>query len=116
MLGFMPYNRTARIYHQNNNNLNEWGLATEELTYEGNCYITYNTDISSTVGVTGMETITSATIIFRGFVDVEVGDYIEYEVAKGKFKKSMLIDVYYSEDMAGEIISTRVVVANGKRN
>ena len=116
MLGFMPFNKKAKIYHSDHTTLDSWGQPTQKLTYEGKCHILYNTDLTPISGLDGYETMVSATVTFRGYVEVEVGEYVEFQITGNKYKKVIVGDVYYAEDCSGAIMSTRVVVANGKRS
>ena len=108
-------NDTASIYKQTGQT-DKWGQPTTEPSYTGNCMISYNTDLSTIFEVNGVMTTMSASIIFRGFVDTENGDYVEFTIATGVTKRYQIIDVFFYRDYAGKILHTRVVVGNGNRS
>ena len=116
MLSFIPMNKKATVYKSDQSNLDKWGKPTTSPSFTGKCQILYNTDINRISGMDGYETTISATIVFHGLVDVVVGDFIEFKTEGGKVVKLLAKDVFYFEDWIGKIISTRVVVANGKRS
>lgn len=116
MLSFIPMNKKATVYKADQSQLDKWGKPTVSQGITRKCQILYNTDINRVSGMDGYETTISATIVFHGYIDVVVGDYVEFKIENGKVVKVIAKDVYYFEDWAGKIVSTRVVVANGKRS
>lgn len=114
MLGFIPMKRTATVYRQDG--VDSWGQPAFKKTHTGKCQINYNTDLTKISGDDGVTTSMSATIVFHGKVLIADGDFVEFTTGMGVIGKHQVKDVFFFEDWAGKIISTRVVVGNGKRS
>lgn len=116
MLGIIPMYDKASIYKQTGD-VDNWGQPVTPLIYTNlKCFISYNTDLTQIYSINGVMTTMSATVIFHGLINVENGDYVEFETALGISKKYQVGDVFFFRDYAGKIIATRVVVGNGSRS
>lgn len=116
MLDIIPMNDKASIYKQSDTK-DTWGQPTTIPTYTDlKCNISYNTDLTQIYAINGVMTTMSATVIFHGLINVENGDYVEFETALGVKKKYQVGDVFFFRDYAGKIINTRAIIGNGNRS
>lgn len=116
MLSFIPMNDVASIYTVDLNNLDDWGHGTSTLSYKGRCRILYNTDLLNISLADGKDVRPSITIIFHGFVKCKPLDRMEFIDELGETHNYPIEDRYYMRDWTNNIVATRVVYANGKRD
>lgn len=115
MLNFVPMNNKSIAYTQTEE-LDSWGQPLFIELFRGKCQISYNMDLTTISGADGSTTSLSATVLYKGFLNIHAGDLVEFSTANGITNKYQVIDVFFFEDYVGKIMNTRVVVGNGKRS
>jgi hypothetical protein len=91
--------------------LDAWGVEVNDSSPEWyDCKISTNSRVKPLFNINGEQVDYSASIFFRGYVDVTEDDTIRYYDPNGKAIDYKPFSIKYIYDLAGNIINTKVVI------
>lgn len=101
----IPMNDSIQLYKSGKTD--KWGVVTtspEAIHLKG--MISYTTDLKEISGVNGERVAVTASVVFKGKVDVNIKDEIAFE----EVDRLKIIQVQLIRDLSGKTLFTKVVV------
>lgn len=102
----IPLNHTATIVKANG--LDAWGVPIDGERLSLPCNIRQET--KKTKNQNGEEVVSVATILFKGYVDVDYADTLEWSFPDGESKSVTPVNVSVKRDLSGAAQLTKVEV------
>ena len=115
MLGFIPKLDKATILKKDLAAADRWGVPSYVESYTGKCQLTFKEDLAKVSQLDGKVPNHAITILFRGNVDVSVGDKIRFMVG-GEPVEDNITSVHKLTDWGNKVFATRVVSGAAKRD
>lgn len=110
-LGWVPMKQNVKIHKQSSSKVDKWGMPIhEETTIDVKARIDSNYTKKTVSFGTGEDVVYTATILFKGLVDVRDSDLLEWVDDFGKVLKKKPLDVVTLNDLSGKVVMTKVVV------
>jgi hypothetical protein len=105
----IPLNEVVKVYK--GGNTDAWGIATHDTNAtEFKGMVTYSSKIEEMKTAEGETVVITATIVFKGKVDIQVGDEVSFENSLDPNKRFKVLQVQPVNDLSGKTVFTKAVV------
>ena len=110
-LGWIPMNQIVTVHKQSKEKTDSWGRPIHDLeTKDYKVRIDDNFTKKTAKYGNGEDVVFTATILFKGLVDVRDSDLLVWVDDLGRTIKKTPLDVTPLNDLSGRVIMTKVLV------
>lgn len=111
VLGWIPMNQTVKVHKQTKDKVDDWGMPVHEgVSKDYKVRIESNFTKKTVKYGNGNDVVFTATILFKGLVDVRDSDLLEWVDEFGRTIKKTPLEVIPLNDFNGKVTITKVVV------